>query len=128
MYRVIAHDDHGEGFTDTIRFNGDHIIYKGHFPGHPVTPGVVQLQIVHELLEYHLEMGLKLLRMPQCKFLKILDPEQTPELRIHVDYRREGEEFLVKAQGENHDEVYFKFNAFYRQGLAQESGFVKSGE
>ena len=37
-----------------IELNAAHIIYKGHFPEMPVVPGVLQIQIIKELLEDHL--------------------------------------------------------------------------
>ena len=38
-----------------VQLNASHKIFDGHFPGNPVTPGVVQIQIVKELLEKALE-------------------------------------------------------------------------
>ena len=38
-------------FTAQILLNKDHDIFKGHFPGNPVTPGVCMMQIVKELTE-----------------------------------------------------------------------------
>ena len=32
-----------------VILNPDHLIYKAHFPGQPVTPGVCILQIIQEL-------------------------------------------------------------------------------
>lgn len=32
------------GITGTVRFDPDMVFYKGHFPGKPVTPGVILLE------------------------------------------------------------------------------------
>ncbi|MBQ0740088.1 3-hydroxyacyl-ACP dehydratase, partial [Aquimarina celericrescens] len=37
--------------TVTITINKNHKIFKGHFPGNPVTPGVCMIQIIKELAE-----------------------------------------------------------------------------
>ena len=39
-----------------IELNASHQIFDGHFPNNPITPGVIQLQIVKELLEFHLKI------------------------------------------------------------------------
>jgi len=102
------------GFYTTIQLNPDHLVYTGHFPGFPVTPGVVQLQIVHELLEKHLGRKLKLKTIPQCKFLKVLDPNETAQLVVHVEFTRMDELLHIKAWSENGPDIYFKLNAFYQ--------------
>ena len=38
-----------------VRLNASHVIYKAHFPGMPITPGVCIIQMVTECLQQHLE-------------------------------------------------------------------------
>ncbi len=102
------------GFTTTIQINRDHIVYTGHFPGYPVTPAVIQMQIVHELLENYLGKKLKLLAMPQCKFLTILNPVKTPQLAIHLEIKKIDELLEIKAHGENGQHVFFKLASVYQ--------------
>ncbi len=102
------------GFITTIELNAGHIVYSGHFPGHPVTPAVIQMQIVHELLEKHLFKNLKLATVSQCKFLKILNPEETPKVVIHIELNRVDEFLNIKARGENGTNTFFKMNAGYK--------------
>lgn len=100
----------------TIQLNPRHIIYTGHFPGHPVTPGVIQMQIVHELLERQFCQDIKLLTMSQCKFLNILNPQETSRLVVHIEYNRVNNLVTVKARGgnENGTVVFFNLNATYQ--------------
>jgi 3-hydroxyacyl-[acyl-carrier-protein] dehydratase len=95
-----------------IRLNADHQIYEGHFPGAPVTPGVVQLQIVKELLESHLKRKLKMKSMRTCKFLKIINPDETPEIQISIKFT-EGEHIEVSTSASNKGTVYFKAQVSY---------------
>ena len=97
----------------SIRLNPLHIIYTAHFPGYPVTPGAIQLQLVSELLEKHFQRKVRLLEMPQCKFLKILDPQQTPCLDIAIDFRSPGELLRVRASGRYDDQIFFRLEASY---------------
>src|SRR5690606_39459978 len=36
-----------------LNINANHEIFEGHFPGNPITPGVVQLEILKELLSIY---------------------------------------------------------------------------
>ncbi len=58
----------------------DHPALPGHFPGHPIVPGVVLLALVEELLDDH---GLEVRACPQVKFLVPVAPG-TP-LALHVE-------------------------------------------
>ena len=101
------------GFNATISLNSHHIVYAGHFPGHPVTPGVIQMQIVHELLEDHLCGNVKLMEMSKCKFQKILNPDETSKLNVHIEIRRLDELLAINAWGEYEKDIFFKLNAVY---------------
>ncbi len=102
------------GFITTIKLNPGHIVYSGHFPGHPVTPGVIQLQIVHELIEKYFHRDLKLITMHQCKFLKILNPNETSQIVVHIELNSKDELLNIKARGENGTGIFFKLNSVYQ--------------
>jgi 3-hydroxyacyl-[acyl-carrier-protein] dehydratase len=94
-----------------ITLDATHVTYKGHFPGFPVTPGVVQIQIVEELLEYKLGKGNYILKSTnQCKFLKVIDPEKTNSLAVSYSFVEEGTQVDVKASFQLNDVVFFKFS------------------
>ncbi|WIH04833.1 hypothetical protein KHF85_19100 [Xanthomonas translucens pv. graminis] len=81
----------------------DHPSLPGHFPGHPVVPGVVVLDHVLQAVEaVHGACGP--LRLPQVKFLQPLLPGQparveldgaAPRWRFRV---RRGEDLLVSGE------------------------------
>jgi 3-hydroxyacyl-[acyl-carrier-protein] dehydratase len=95
-----------------ILLNAQHAIYKGHFPGAPVTPGVVQLEIVKEILGTALKRKLRMKSMRTCKFLQIINPIETPSLTIHLKFS--GEEILeVIASGHDASHTFFKAQLTY---------------
>ena len=114
MFVVLETSVSELGFITTIGLNPSHIVYTGHFPGHPVTPGVIQMQIVHELLEKHFCKNLKLITMSQCKFLKILNPKETSRIVVHIEHNRIDELLNIKARGENGTDIFFKLNSVYQ--------------
>lgn len=102
------------GWVATIQINPEHLVYLGHFPGYPVTPGVVQLQIVQELLENHTGNKLRLFTMSQCKFLTILNPKITPRITIRVEYTILKDLLTCKAWITHDHQTFFSGNSTFR--------------
>ena len=102
-----------KGFSSEIRLDAKHTVYSGHFPEQPVTPGVIQLFIVHNLLEKHLEKKIQLKTVSQCKFLKILNPDENPYLTVNVTIELKEDILTISATGANKNHVFFKLNASY---------------
>ncbi len=68
-----------------ITLNKAHPIFKGHFPGNPVTPGVCMLQIIKELAEDILSKKLFMVRSSNVKFMALINPEIHDNLRVELD-------------------------------------------
>lgn len=100
--------------SSRIKLNAKHKIFGGHFPGNPVTPGVVQIQIVKEILENHFNKELALKTMSRCKFLRILNPNETPELFINLEISETEGVIKINAVGQEQENTFFKFSATYQ--------------
>lgn len=77
MYTVI---DMTDGYK--LRLHPDYIIYRAHFPGRPITPGVCQLQIIQELLECKFNHKLSLSEVVNVKYLAPISPVETPYIIV----------------------------------------------
>ncbi len=113
FFEIIKKDVSPEKVTATIRLNAAHSIYAGHFPGNPITPGVVQIQMIKEVLEDAYQCEYKLITMSRCKFLKILNPNETPEIIIVMDVQREDGKLKIQSLGQHEESIYFKISAVY---------------
>ena len=81
-----------------IILNPDHLIYKAHFPGQPVTPGVCILQILQELLSIEIGKQLFIKNIKNVKFVSMMSP--VADSRVSVLFTSVStEEGGVKAQG-----------------------------
>ncbi|MCG7857283.1 3-hydroxyacyl-ACP dehydratase [Flavihumibacter sediminis] len=114
LYKILETENAAMHFSSTVELNANHIVYTGHFPGHPVTPGVIQMQIVHELVEKHFARKLTLFTMDQAKFLTILDPTITPCITIKIEYMNTGDLLQVKAIGGWGKLVFFRMQSLFR--------------
>lgn len=68
-----------------IMLNKDHEVFKGHFPGNPVTPGVCMMQIIKELTQRALQAPLTMKSASNIKFMALINPEVNPLLRLELD-------------------------------------------
>lgn len=99
----------------TVTINGDNGLFDGHFPSNPITPGVLQIELVKELLSTHLNRKISLKSLSRCKFLAIWDPKQTPNIEVELSFEpgEEGET-KVSASGASGETVFFKFSAAFK--------------
>jgi len=114
FFEILESDSSPEKLISLIKLNAAHEIYKGHFPGNPVTPGVVQIQIVKELLETNFKKELKLKTMSRCKFLRVINPVETPTLTVTIEISIADNLVKVHATGQQDENVYFKLSAVYQ--------------
>ncbi|GGB85448.1 3-hydroxyacyl-ACP dehydratase [Dyadobacter sediminis] len=112
LYNILNFNCLEDELISEIRLNASHRLYQGHFPGMPVTPGVVQLQIAKELLEQHLHKNIRLDTLRTCKFLHILNPVENPRIQIHIKWRI-SETIEVTASAESGETIFFKVQATY---------------
>lgn len=96
FYNIVGTSHADTEFNFTIKLNANHAIFEGHFPGNPVTPGVVQLEIIKELLSEGLGKTVHLQSMSNCKYLAILNPNDCGEVQVSIAYT-EQEDGNVKA-------------------------------
>lgn len=59
-------------------------VYRGHFPGHPVCPGVFNIQMIKECAERMLGRTSRLASIRQCRFTAVATPEACPQLDLRL--------------------------------------------
>ncbi|MEO6316895.1 MAG: 3-hydroxyacyl-ACP dehydratase [Chitinophagaceae bacterium] len=69
-----------------LKINPEHEIFRGHFPGQPVVPGVCMMQIVKELVETATSRSLRLRTGLDLKFLSIIDPGKNNTIHTETNY------------------------------------------
>lgn len=69
-----------------LAINPEHAIFKGHFPGQPVVPGVCMMQIVRELIQKTTGKRLRLAHGLDLKFLSVIDPQKNNLVNAEANY------------------------------------------
>ena len=99
FYKVLEYTPQEEGMIiNRLLIDEKHSIFDGHFPGVPVVPGVIMMQIVKEQLEEKFERSLQLVSGGNIKFLSLIDPVVNPQVSVEVKYSIQ-EDSLLRAEG-----------------------------
>ncbi len=97
-----------------IELNAAHIIYKDHFPEMPVVPGVLQIQIIKELLEDHLNKKLQMVNGDNIKFMGMIIPTQNTLINFELNYTSQNAKILCEARLFCETSVFTKFKGEYK--------------
>ena len=86
LYRIQKISGENNIVEAIIELDEHHDIFKGHFPGQPVLPGVCMLQITKEILEIFFQYKLQLSKADDIRFLAMVDPTQNKELKFEIQH------------------------------------------
>lgn len=94
--------------------NKDHPLYLGHFPGRPVTPGVILMQLFKEEAERLHQVKLKLENAANVKFVMVVDPNEDEKFFLYTSCE-DSEGFIrLKGVAKHKDCIALRINAVYR--------------
>lgn len=98
-------------FSCVAIFNAGHDIFKGHFPGHPVVPGVCMMEMVKELVQRQVGKSLMLRSAGNVKFLQLITPDSQP--LISISWKENESGYSVNASFRSDASFLFKLDGKY---------------
>lgn len=117
FYKVVSLENTAENkHLVLIQVNAEHEVFKGHFPGNPIMPGVCMMQIIKELVEQISGSSLFMQSLSNVKFMALINPFNTPELRLELDISTADAD-LVKVKNLTYfdDTLALKLSSVYRK-------------
>jgi 3-hydroxyacyl-[acyl-carrier-protein] dehydratase len=117
FYKVLSEEKTSDSkYSITILVNEKHDIFKGHFPGNPIMPGVCMIQIIKELTEKITQETLMIQTLSNVKFMALINPENNPELRLELDITTT-EDNLVKVKNTTYfnETIALKLSNVYKK-------------
>jgi 3-hydroxyacyl-[acyl-carrier-protein] dehydratase len=117
FYTIISLENTADSkYRALILINEKHEVFKGHFPGNPIMPGVCMMQIIKELTEQITESSLFLQSLSNVKFMALINPFQTPELRLELEISTT-QDNLIKVKNVSYfdETVALKLSSVYRK-------------
>lgn len=107
LYNVTGQNTADDKTTVSIRLNPECFIYKAHFPGNPITPGVCIVQTARELLEDLTSLKLEISEVKDVKFLNILSPVNTTDVDfVFSDIQQNDGNVKAKVSAQTGGEVF----------------------
>ena len=114
LYKILEKREEQDNIIFNIKILKNHSIFEGHFPNNPVTPGVVQMEIIKELVKDCSKENIQLISVSNCKFLAILNPEKNELINVILKINTaEKNEIKVTSFIKNDDNVFLKMSSIY---------------
>ena len=114
LYEIREFEYMEPNIRATIKLNKEHRIFEGHFPGHPVLPGVCVIQIIKELTEKSLEKKLMLSVASNVKFMSVINPEKNDVVQFEIQLAQDEGDVKIKNTVRFEDTLALKLNATFK--------------
>lgn len=110
LYTIERREDN----TFSVKLIPDCEIFKAHFEGHPVLPGVCITRMITELSEILVAKRLSLYSIVNLKFLEVVSPEKTEEVCFVFDnVQHDNDNVKIKGKVMAGEHVFTKFSILY---------------
>lgn len=114
LYSIVTFDKDGQEIKATVKLNAEHEVFKGHFPGNPVMPGVCMIQMIKELIEKAIDKELFLSVASNVKFMAIINPEKNETIQLNLTLTEDGDIVKVKNVTSFDDTIALKLSATFK--------------
>ncbi len=114
FYSVVHSEKTEKEFVTEIRINKNHSIYDGHFPGLPVTPGVILMQLFKEEAERQTNTKLQLEKASNVKFMAVVDPNTEDHFFLYSEILQEQDVVKLKGIARHKGNISLKISSEYK--------------
>jgi 3-hydroxyacyl-[acyl-carrier-protein] dehydratase len=91
-----------------VSIDVNHQLYTGHFPQQPVTPGVVLVEIIRNILSSVLQKKLMLESAKEIKFTAAVIPTQVNQIDLNIEYFESGGKINANCNISNQGRIFAK--------------------
>lgn len=113
FYSIVDETSCDGTYKCQVKMNSQHGLYKVHFPGNPVTPGVCLVQMATEILERKYDKKLQLSEAVNIKFRKTVGPDDEPTFVINKAIF-EDDQLKTSVTIEDSEDQYVKMSLIYK--------------
>ena len=96
VMRVEQEENGSLTVTSVFRFPPSFAGFRGHFPGNPVLPGIVQLSTVRYIAEQAVQKRLRPDSINRTKFRAMIKPDK--QVHIKLDFKAVNEQYHGRFQ------------------------------
>ena len=124
FFKIIETDyskDNSDEFNVFIELNEEHKIYKGHFPGNPIVPGVCIIQMIKEIMSELFNKKLFLNQGSNIKFISMIKPEINKMLNVNYKVKNNDDAFQLNVVISFEEKIFFKFKGILSENLSMKN-------
>ncbi len=124
FFKIIDTDyskDNSDEFNVSIELNEEHEIYKGHFPGNPIVPGVCIIQMIKEIMSELFNKKLFLNQGSNIKFISMIKPEINKMLNVNYKVKNDDDAFQLNVVISFEKKIFFKFKGIFSENLSMKN-------
>jgi 3-hydroxyacyl-[acyl-carrier-protein] dehydratase len=115
FFTILKQESDSGSVKALISFDKSHPIFNGHFPGHPVVPGVTMVQILREIMEIQTGKKLKISTGDNLKFLAVINPEEHHQVEVVISYSIKENTYSLNATLSAGPVTFFKFKGTFQE-------------
>lgn len=110
-YQLIRVDDSESPLTKTyhLALKPDCDVYRGHFPGNPVCPGVCNIETIKECAMMLTGKKLLISAIKQCRLTAIATPAVCPEISVEVTATETPQGYTILATIADAQQTYMEY-------------------
>jgi len=124
FFKIIETDyskDNSDEFNVSIELNEEHKIYKGHFPGNPIVPGVCIIQMIKEIMSELFNKKLFLNQGSNIKFISMIKPEINKMLNVNYKVKNDDDAYQLNVVISFEEKIFFKFKGILSENLSMKN-------
>lgn len=117
IFNIVALSKNENVIHAKAKLLADSEIYKAHFPGNPITPGVCQLQLVKDCVKTAYKLNELLFTGSKfVKFVNILKPTEHQEIDVEIMVNQKDNSIEIDAKIFDADIIFLKARLNYTLG------------
>lgn len=89
----------------------DSVVYEGHFPEQPVSPGVCNIQLIKECAEQVAGKPLWMNNLQQCRLTTLITPLEYPTVEVRLLLEEKEAGYKLKATLGKEENIYLDMKA-----------------
>lgn len=116
-YQIVRETVEGREGRFRIRLLPDCPVYRGHFPGNPVSPGVCNIRTIQECACRVAGERLFIATIKRCRLTALVSPAICPELDVEVRLSPADTSFTVEARMTEAGVTYVEYTGEMRSAV-----------
>lgn len=115
MYQIQSYQTETGQQAHHLCFNASHEVFGAHFPGSPIVPGAVLIDVIRHVAADMLGRNVQVSEVKNVKFITVIVPDSSVTLNISSQYAEMETGYLFKSVISDSERIYAKFDIIVKE-------------